>query len=64
MRRTSKVVRYSSQDGMAVLETKAYNDLQSITMVADGNILKASGGFLQSKLSTAMVPQSNLIHPS
>ena len=47
---TSKVVRYSSQDGMAVLLTRSYRLRQSVVITALGSIWKAFLGFFPCKL--------------
>ena len=52
IRRTSSVVLYSSQAGIARRVTKSNKDLQSVMMVAGLRCLKLSSGCCQGKSGT------------
>ena len=59
IRNTSRVVRYSSHDGIARWLTKAYKDLQSITTTAAYMRRKASGRFLHWNSGTTRIPHKS-----
>ena len=59
IRSTSKVVRYSSHEGIARRLTKSYRDLQSVTTTAACIWRKASGGFLHWNSGITSVPHKS-----
>ena len=64
IRRTSRVVLYSSHVGIAVLVAKSKRDLQSVVMIARLSCLKPSGGHLQLNSGTSKHPQRSRIQLS
>ena len=64
IRRTSKVVLYSSHDGIAVRVTKSNKDLQSVTIIARWSSFKAFGGWRQSKSLITNEPHNKRIQLS
>ena len=60
--KTSKVVRYSSNDGIALRLTRWNKDLQSVTITAACIWRNASGGLLHWNSGMINVPHSNRHH--
>ena len=63
IRRTSKVVRYSSHEGSAVLLTRSNKLRQSVVITARGSCEKACCGSFHGNCGIAMIPHMSRIHP-
>ena len=63
MSKTSKVVRYSSHDSIALRLTRSNNDLQFVTITAACIWRIATGGLLLWNSGMINVPHSNRHHP-